>query len=157
MQAHLITSSSELIEELQAIDKESLSTTKKKNKKLEILKTQVRIRKKVLGQNVFIILISNCKQQPLDDIVQELCDYIDSNLLPEHCESFIRNPISLIGQRVKQRFLDGEATCTSTWYWGTVKDYSPQEKMHCLMYDGDTEEYHFDLKIDLLLGDLIIL
>lgn len=156
LQAHLITSSNELIKELHAVDKELLSATKKKNKKVEILKTQVRIRKKVLSQNVSIVFTSNCKQRPLNDIVQELCDYIDSNPLPEHCESFIRNPISLIGQRVKQRFLDGEATCTSTWYWGTVKDYSPKEMTHCLMYEGDTEEYHFDLTIDLLLGDLII-
>lgn len=85
--------------------------------------------------------------------MQELCDYIDSNPLPEHCGSFIGNPVLLIGRRVKQRFLDGEATCTSTWYRGIVKDYSPQEKMHFITYEGDTEEYHFDLTIDLLLGD----
>lgn len=45
LQAHLITSSNELIKELHAVDKELLSATKKKNKKVEILKTQVRIRK----------------------------------------------------------------------------------------------------------------
>ena len=43
MQAHLITSSSELIEELQAVDKEPLSAAK-----VETLKTQVQIRKKSL-------------------------------------------------------------------------------------------------------------
>ena len=102
------------MEELHAVDKELLSATKKK---LKILKTQVRIRKRVLSQNV---LISNRKQRPLNNIVQELCDYIDSNPLPVHCVSFIRNPTSLIGRRVKQRCLDGEATCTSTWYWGSA-------------------------------------
>ena len=39
-----LTSSDELIEELQAVDKEALSATKKSNK-VEILKTQVQIRK----------------------------------------------------------------------------------------------------------------
>ena len=158
LQAHLFTSSNELIKELQAVDKESLSATKKKNMKVEILNTQVRIRKKVLGQNVSIVFTSNRKQRPLNNIVKELCDYIDINPPPEHCESFIRNPTSLIGRRVKQRFLDGEVacTCTSTWYWGKVKDYLPQKKMHCLTYEGEGEEYHFDLTTDLLLGDLII-
>ena len=156
VQAHLITSSNELTEELQAVDKEALSAAKKKSKKVDILKTQVRIRKKVLGQNLSITFTSNRKQRPLNAIVKELCDHIDNNPLPEPCNTFIRNPTLLIGRRVKQRFLDGDGASTSTWYWGTVKEYSPQEKMHCLIYDGESEECHFDLTTDLLLGDLII-
>ena len=44
-QLHLITSSDELKEELLAIDKETISTTKKKKIKIELLKAQIRIRK----------------------------------------------------------------------------------------------------------------
>ena len=44
-QLHLITSSDELKDELLAIDKETISTTMKKSKKIELLKTQIRIRK----------------------------------------------------------------------------------------------------------------
>ena len=83
----------------------------------------------------------------------ELCDHMEKSPLPMACESFIRNPTSLIGRQVKQRFLeDGN----STWYSGTVKDYSPQAKTHCIVYEGDCEEYYFDLTLDFLLGDLLI-
>ena len=155
LQSHLIVSSFELKEELGIIDNESLSTTKKKKKKIEILKTQIRIRKKILGQNVSIVFTSNRKQRPLHDIVKELCDFIDSSPLPEQCDFFIRNPTSLIGRKVKQRFLD-EENGDSAWYFGTVIDYSPQEKTHCLRYEGECEECHFDLTLDFLLGDLLI-
>ena len=155
LQYHLITSSDELKEELHTIDEESLSITKKRNKKIDCLKTQIRIRKRVLGQNVSIVFTSNRKQRPLNDIVKELCDHIDNTPLPVQYDSFIRNPTSLIGRQVKQRFLDGEDG-SSNWYLGTVMDYSPEEKTHCLTYEGESEECHFDLTIDLLLGDLII-
>ena len=45
----------------------------------------------------------------------ELCDFIDESTLPAECKSFIRNPTSLIGRKVKQRFLDevgGTTTCS---------------------------------------------
>ena len=126
-QSHLITSSDELKEEILAIDKQSISTTKKKNQKLELLKTKIRIRKKVLCQNVPIVFTCNRKQRPLKDIEKELCDYIDESKLPINCESFIRNPNSMIGRKVKQRFLD-EVDGTATWYSGTVIGYSHEEK-----------------------------
>ena len=155
LQSHFIASSDELKEQLDTVDKESPSTTKKKNKKLEILKTQVRIRKKVLGQNVPIVFTSNRKQRPLQDIVNELCNYIDNTPLPVHCDCFIRNPTSLIGRQVKQRFLDGE-NGNSTWYLGTVKNYSYEDKTHCLTYEGESEDCNFDLTLDFLLGDLLV-
>ena len=154
-QLHLVTSSDELKDELLAIDKETISTTKKKSKKIELLKTQIRIRKKVLCQTVPIVFTTNRKQRPLKDIIKELCDFIDESTLPAECKSFIRNPTSLIGRKVKQRFLD-EVGGTPTWYSGTVIDYSHQEKTHCLTYEGESEHCHFDLTLDLLLGDLIV-
>ena len=151
----LFTSSDELKEELLAIDKETISTTKKKNKKIKLLKTQIRIRKKVLCQNVPVVFSTNKKQRPLKDIVMELCDFIDKCTLPTECESFIRNPTSLIGRKVKHRFLE-EVSGTPTWYSGTVLDYSYQEKIHCLTYEGESENCHFNLTLDLILGDLIV-
>ena len=100
---------------------------------------------------------TNRKQRPLKDIVQELCDFIDKSTLPEECESFIRNPTSLIGRKVKQRFLDevdGTPTCC---YSGTVIDYSHHEKAHCLAYEGESEYCHFDLTLVFILGDLLVL
>lgn len=61
----------------------------------------------------------------------------------------------MIGRQVKQRFLD-EEDGNSTWYLGTVIDYLPHEKKHCLTYEGESEECHFDLTLDLLLGDILI-
>ena len=146
-QSHLVTSSDELKEELHAIDKETISTTKKKNKKVELLKTQIQI-KKVLCQTVPIVFTTNSKQRPLKNIVTELCDFIDKSTLPSECESFIRNPTSLNGRKVKHKFLE-EVDSTPTWY-------SHQEKTHCLAYEGESEHCHFDLTLDLILGDLII-
>jgi hypothetical protein len=155
-QLHLVTSSDELKEELLAIDEETITTAKKKNKKIEFLKTQIRIRKKVLCQTVPIVFTTNRKQRPLKDIIKELCDFIDESTLPTECKSFIRNPTSLIGRKVKQRFLD-EVGGTPTWYSGTIIDYSHQEKTHCLTFEGESEHCHFDLTLDLILGDLIVL
>ena len=62
----------------------------------------------------------------------------------------------MIGRKVKQRFLD-EVDGTATWYSGTVIGYSHEEKTHCLMYEGESEHFNFDLILDLLLGDFIIL
>ncbi len=49
---HLITTAEELEQVLSQIDEENITTAKKKNKKREVLKTQVQIRRKVLGQHV---------------------------------------------------------------------------------------------------------
>lgn len=58
-QLHLITTSEELQEELCIIDRESISVSKKRNKKITVLKTQVQIRRKVLGQTVPVVFTSN--------------------------------------------------------------------------------------------------
>ena len=67
-QHNLITWSQELKEEMPKIDTKDISTTKKRSLKTSILKTQVQIRKKVLGQSVPITFTSNHKQHPVADI-----------------------------------------------------------------------------------------
>ena len=155
-QCHLITSSDELIEELLAIEKEATSVGQRKNKKVQLLKTQIQIRRKVLCQTVPIVFTNHRKQRPVQDIVKELCDFLDQNTVPTEFECFVKNPTSLVGRNVKHRFLD-ETANTLTWYTGTVVEYSCQDKTHCLKYDGESEYCHFDLIIDMILGDLIIL
>lgn len=54
-QLHLITTPEELQEELLTIDKESISASRKRNKKISVLKTQVQIRRKLLGQTVYLL------------------------------------------------------------------------------------------------------
>ena len=42
-------------------------------------------------------------------------------------------------------------------YYGTILDYSDKEKTYCVAYKGEDEEYHYDLILDLLIGDLVVL
>ena len=77
-----LTVSQELEEEMLKIDMKNISATKKRSLKLGILKTQVQIRKKVLGQAVPITFTSNCKQCPVADITRELCDFITKTGIP---------------------------------------------------------------------------
>ena len=54
-ECHLITSSKELKEELLVIDEGSTSSTNAKKKKVELLKRQINIRKKVLLESIHIV------------------------------------------------------------------------------------------------------
>ena len=56
-QHHLITSSTELREELLAIDEESMSAAKKKNKNVSLLKTQIQIRKSYVKHCLLCLLV----------------------------------------------------------------------------------------------------
>ena len=38
-----------------------------------------------------------------------------------------------------------------------IIDYSDKEKTHCIKYDGDDELYHYDIILDLLTADLVII
>ena len=51
---HLITSSEELQKLLSEIDTSNNTTSKKKAQKLSVLRTQINIRRKVLGQDIHI-------------------------------------------------------------------------------------------------------
>ena len=154
-QLHLITTSEELKEELQNIDCEKISTPKKKNKKVALLKIQIKIRRKVLCQTVPIAFKINYKHRPITDIVKELCDFIDKTAFPTECAAFIKDPITLVGKQIRQKFKE-EDSGALVWYHGTIIEYSDKEKTHCIIYDGDDEQYNYDLILDLLIGDLVI-
>ena len=137
-------SSLELREDLLAIDAKSMSAARKKNKKISLLKTQIQIRKKVLSEALSIPFTSSRKKRPLNDIVKELCDNMDKATLPAECALFFTNPTSLIGRKVMHRFVEEEDR-TPTWYSGTIIEYSHEQKNHCLIYEGDPEQYHFHM------------
>ena len=94
-QMHLITTSKELKEELLKINSEKISPAKKRNKKITLLQTQVKIRKKVLSQSVLITFSKNRRQRPVTDIMNELCEFIDKNVLPTECARFIKDLVAL--------------------------------------------------------------
>ena len=52
------------------IEAENISATKKKAKKVSLLKTQIKIRRKLLGQNIHIAFSHSRKQQPLSEVTK---------------------------------------------------------------------------------------
>ena len=96
---------------------------------------------------------SNRKQRPLTTIVTELCEFINKSTVPNECLAF---PIALVGRQIKQRFQDEESGII-TCYHGRVIDYCTSQKIHCVVYEGDDNQYQYDLAIDLLNGDLIVI
>lgn len=63
------------------MDIESLPLTaaKMKAQKLSLIKTQFKIRKKILHQNIHITFSRSGKQRPIDDIISELLEYIQNS------------------------------------------------------------------------------
>lgn len=98
-----------------------LECCKEKIKKLNLLKTQIKIRKKVLGQKIHITFSHSRRQQPIFQIVQELSNYIDKNT--SKSLKFIQNPGSLVGRDVSHKFKVDE-TGEIRWYHGTVIGWS---------------------------------
>lgn len=156
-QLHLVTTPQELKDEFQKIDMKPVSATRKKSLKVDILRTQVRIRKKVLGQNVPITFTSNRRLRPVAEITQELCDIMIKTGIPSEFAPFLEQPTTLVGKRIKQRFQDGDDPESCTWYVGRVIGYRDSDKTHCIHYDGEDDVCYFDLSIDFLNGDIFLL
>jgi len=138
------------------IDNEMIGTSKKNREKISLLKTQIQIRRKILCQRTSIVFTTNRKQRPITDIVKELSDLIDASTLPTECATYIKDPTTLVGKQIKHKFKD-EDSDDLLWYCGTILAYSHQEKTHCIIYEGENEQYHYDITLDLLNGDLVIL
>lgn len=71
-QLHLITLPEELVKVLAEIDKTSISASKKKSQKIDLLETQVRIRKKVIHQRIPITFTQCRRQRPFNGIIKAL-------------------------------------------------------------------------------------
>ena len=147
-QMHLITSVDELREIITEIDNKDISNTKKKREKMDVLRTQINIRKKLLKENIRIPLSQNQKQRPVSDIQEDLMDYIVKNPLP------IVQPDSLVGKRIKHRFEIGEDS--DYWYSGTIINYDPVTHLHEVTYDGEEDHQFFELIVDIIIGDLVV-
>lgn len=151
---HLITSSEELHQQLLKIDNERISTAKKKSQKVSLLKTQVRIRKKILKQNTHIVFTCGGKQRPVHNVAQELCKFLDKDSSSHH--AYIEHPESLVGKDIHHRF-EIEGLNESQWFNGRVISFNPVSKTHEIEYEGEEEHCTFDLGVDLLSGDLKVL
>lgn len=123
-----------------------------------LLRKQIKIRKKILRQDIRIVFSHSRKQRPLNDIVKELSAFIDQN--SSDCSGYIDDPFSMIGKKIQHRFeIDtysaGEVKII--WYHGTIIDYDATTKSYEIEYEGEEEHCYFDLTIDLLNGDIKVL
>lgn len=124
------------------IDISSISATKKRMEKRSLLMSQVKIRKKVVGQDIHISFSHSGRQRPLTEIIQELSDYIDENAT--EMSDFIEDPNALVGKCIHHKF-ELEGTNEVMWYRGKVVDYNSQSKNHKILYEEEEEHCFFDL------------
>ena len=150
LQKHLISSRQELFSVIAEIENESISTSKKKAKKISLIKTQIQIRKTILKQDIHIVFSRLRRQRPLTDILEELANFIDEN---SPCSDVL--PEALVGKRISHNFEVAEDE--TKWYAGTIINYSASMKTHEIAYDDEEETCHFDITIDLANGDLIVI
>jgi len=99
--------------------------------------------------------IHSRSQHPVDVIVQELADYIDTSDLPLIVASTANKPTSLIGKRVEHKF-EHEDTHEAEWYCASIVGYDPSTKLFEITYDCEEDSCNFDIILDLILGDLVI-
>ena len=148
---HLITSVTEFETVLSNIKDEGLSTRKENEKILNLLKEQVRIRKKLLKQKTSITFTSNGRKRPLSLLVAEVQKLIgDSPVSGDHADS---DPHTLVGKTIMHKFLvDNEE---EQWFSGFVLDYDGET--HHIKYEDSSEIFHFNLMEDLSQGELRVL
>ena len=145
---HFIATTAELEEVLQGVDEKDISQSKKDLEKLQIIKTQINIRRKVLEQKIKICFTQSKKKRPITDIITEFRDHINAFPLP----NFVYNPLLFVGKVIHQKFqLSDEET---KWYQGTVLSYDKTSKMHEIIYDEEEEPCFFDIILDFMNGDL---
>jgi hypothetical protein len=147
---HLIAGTEELKEVLAKIDQKDISNTKKKHEKMDVLRVQINIRKKLLKQNIHIPLSQCGKQRLVCDIQEDLEGYIVKNPLP------IVQPNALVGKHIKHRFEIEDSVECDYWYSGMIVDYDPNTHLHEIKYDGEEEHCFFAITIDIIMGDLIV-
>ena len=129
----------------------NITSLRKTQQKLAIVKEQITLRKKVLGQNIAIPFSEHGRERSLQDITKELFDHMQTY---SHTNPKIEDPNDLVGKQIFQKFLcEGR----EKWYRGNVIRYIDMDKTHEVMFIGEDDTYKFNLMEDLLNDNLIIL
>ena len=152
-QIHLITSSKELQEAVKVIESREITATKKKQEMRSLLSNQIKIRKKLLKQDIDIKFSNSRRERPLSEVILELSCYIDEHI--DDLPPFLSDPYMLVGRRISHKFETEEGTEVQ-WYNGIVLDYDTCSKTHTVVYDGEEDQYCFDLTMDIVNGDLTV-
>ena len=105
------------------------------------MKTQIKIRRKVLSQNVPIVFTSSHKQRAITDTAKELCDFIETRIpCPLSLQDLFKTSC-LIGKRINHKFTD-EGSGDLQWYYGIMLGCLDEEKTYCIAYKGEDDQYH---------------
>ena len=108
---HLINSVSELNNVLSSIDENpTLSNSKKKATKIELLKEQVKYRKQLLKQSIKVVFTSNGKQRPLTELVkevEEIREFKEQSVNTAHTTTST-DATALVGKRINHKFVVDE-------------------------------------------------
>ena len=155
---HLINSVSELNNALSYIDDNpDFSNSKKKAKKTELLKEQVKYRKQLLNQNVKVVFTSNGKQRPLTELIKEIEEIIiayKGQTVNTALTATNIDATALVGKKINHKFIVDEE---EIWYTGSVISYNNVKKLHTVVYDDEDEPCYFNLLEDLAVGDLVVI
>ena len=117
-----------------------------------MLKTQVKIRKKILNQDIRIVFTSSRRQRTMNEIVKELSEFITAN---SSNATILNSPTLLIGKQFKHCFQIDDLG-EERWYNGVILKYDDNSKQFEIVYEGDDVHYYFDLSQDVMLQDLVL-
>ena len=117
MQDKTITSSKELQEAIEVIQNKETTTTLKNQEIRTLLSNQIKIRKKLLKQNIDIKFSHSRRQRALSEIILELSDYIDQHF--HELPIFLSDPSRLVGHRISHKF-ETEESNEVKWYTGNM-------------------------------------
>lgn len=150
IQHHLISSPDELFDAIAQLEAANSTAAKRKSATIQLIKTQINIRKKVLNQNIRIIFSHARQQRPLSQVIEELSVFISENT---PFMDILQNPEGIVGSQVNHQFvIDGQ----TKWFTGTIISYNASTKTHELAYNEEEEHCNFDLSIDIANGDIEI-
>ncbi len=147
----LISSPHELLDTIGQIEASNSTAAKRKSATIQLIKTQINIRKKVLNQNIRIVLSHARRQRPLRDVIEELCIFISQNT---PFFDILQNPKGIVGSQIKHRFVIDSET---KWFTGKIIRYDASTKIHEVAYNQEEEHCYFNLSIDIANGDLEII
>ena len=134
-------------------DDKHMSGSQKVDKKRELLKMQLKIRKTMLGQNVKMYFTKSGKTVPLLQLISEFKDILESNPLPSSFSTHATP--QLVGKKISHRFYNKKKK-EYIWYSGLVMNYDDERNEYEVAYADEEQHSFFNILIDYATGDLKI-
>ena len=133
-----------------------ISKSKKDGMKLEILKTQLKVRQMLLDKPIKFYFTKGGKKIPLSQLIQSFKSMLDNYPVPDpktmlkHFQ-FVTSG-GLVGKEIMHRFSD--KTTQGKWYTGHVLAYDKKTNEYEVAYKDEDEPCYFDLAVDSVMGHL---